>query len=124
MTEKSRNNDGTFAKGKSGNPAGRRPGSKGKFAKQKLENMLQKAGPEALQLIMDSAKKLLEKGELVAGSKLLIPVMDKWYTLTIHNDKIQIAEEKDIKAKSEEEDDEDSSYEGNVFQVSFSSTAQ
>lgn len=123
MTDTSRDEKGKFRKGVSGNRNGRPVGSKGKFAKAKLENMLNKAGPEALQLIMDSAKKLLEKGELVAGSKLLIPVMDKWYTLTVHNDRIQIAEEKDKKAQLEDEED-NSSYEGNVFQVSFSSTAQ
>ena len=121
MTDDRRNPDGTIKKGHTINKNGRPKNAKGKYAKVKMENLLAKAGPESLQMIMDAAKKLMEQGQLSAGAKLLIPVLDKWYSLTIYNDKIQIAEEKGKKAQDE---DDEESFEGNVFQVSFSSTAQ
>lgn len=116
-----RDSKGRFQKGKSGNLAGRKKGSKNKYTKAKLENMLNSSGPEALKLIMDTAKKLLEAGKLESGARILLPVFDKYYQLTLYNDKLVLQEQKEKESAS---DEESSTTDGQVIQVTFGNYSQ
>lgn len=116
-----RDEKGRPVKGQSLNPAGRPKGAKGKHAKAKLENMLHTAGPEALKLIMDTAKKLLDSGKLESGARILLPVFDKYYQLTLYNDKLVLQEQKEKESAS---DEEASATDGQVIQVTFGNYSQ
>ena len=116
-----RDDKGRFAKGKSGNPRGRKKGTTGnkhKFAKQSLENMLFKFGPEALKNIMKMAQDAMQKNDGVTAFKCLVFISGKYYDLIVHNEKISI-QEAQMKAKAEsEEESQDTSDNGQV-EVTF-----
>jgi hypothetical protein len=122
IEEEVRDGKGRFKKGVSGNLAGRKKGTKNKFAKAKLENMLGSAGPEALKLIMETAKKLLEAGKLESGARILLPVFDKYYQLTLYNDKLVLQEQKEKESASD--DEASSATDGQVIQVTFGNYSQ
>jgi len=117
-----RDEKGRPVKGQSLNKKGRPVGTKNKFAKAKLENMLGSAGPEALKLIMETAKKLLEAGKLESGARILLPVFDKYYQLTLYNDKLVLQEQKEKESASD--DEASSTTDGQVIQVTFGNYSQ
>ena len=110
-----RRKDGTFAKGRSGNAAGRPKGTKNKYAKAKLENMLNSMGVNALKQIEEIAKKAVAQGQLQLGMKCYMIIFDKYYALTIHNDRSEIQEQKDkAKELAQEEEGDTQEYAGYV----------
>ena len=94
----------------SGNKAGRPKGSKAKHrhSKQTLENMLFKAGPDALKKIMTMANEALAKGDATTAFKCLVFISGKYYELVVHNEKISI-QEKQLKEKGKDTEEDDSS---------------
>lgn len=106
-----RDEKGRFKRGAaSPNPRGRRKGSKGKHlhSKQTLENMLFKAGPDALKKIMQMANEALAKGDATTAFKCLVFISGKYYELVVHNEKISI-QEKQLKDKEKDTEEEESS---------------
>jgi hypothetical protein len=110
-----RDNKGRFAKGKSGNTSGRTVGSKGKHTKAKLENLLNKMGVDALIKIQEIAEQAVKSGQLALGFKCYFALADKYYSLTIHNDRVEIAAAKDAK----EDNTDDMDYTMPPVQLSF-----
>lgn len=105
-----RDEKGRFKRGAaSPNPRGRRVGSKGKHkaSKMTLENMLFKAGPDALKKIMTMANEALAKGDATTAFKCLVFISGKYYELVVHNEKISI-QEKQLKEKESNEEEESS----------------
>lgn len=94
----------------SGNKAGRPKGSRGKHrhSKQTLENMLFKAGPDALKKIMQMANEALAKNDTTTAFKCLVFISGKYYELVVHNEKISI-QEKQLKDKEKDTEEEESS---------------
>ncbi len=106
-----RDEKGRFKRGAaSPNPRGRRVGSKGKHkaSKMTLENMLFKAGPDALKKIMTMANEALAKGDATTAFKCLVFISGKYYELVVHNEKISI-QEKQLKDKEKDNEEEESS---------------
>ena len=111
-----RDDKGRFKKGAtSPNPSGRKKGTKGvkhKFSKAALENMLHKDGLWAFKELRKLAEQAIAKGDLNTAFKCLVTIGDKYYQLTIHNDKVEIqamkdAEAKKLKAQKESQIEED-----------------
>lgn len=108
-----RNEKGQFIG--SGNRKGRPKGTKGvkhKFSKAALENMLHKDGLWAFKELRKLAEQAIAKGDLNTAFKCLVTIGDKYYQLTIHNDKVEIqamkdAEAKKLKAQKESQIEED-----------------
>ena len=118
--EVKRNEKGHFIG--SGNLKGRPKNSKGskhKASKATLENKLNKFGPEALEEIMKLGRDALSKGDVGTAIKCFIYVGDKYYQLTIHNDRIEVQEQKRQQDKEDTERDDESV---ELPQVSFSFT--
>lgn len=107
-TSPKRDQKGRFVS--SGNKFGRPKGSKGKHkhSKQTLENMLFKAGPDALKKIMTMANEALVKGDATTAFKCLVFISGKYYELVVHNEKISI-QEKQLKEKEKDTEEDDSS---------------
>lgn len=123
MTDKEniRNEKGQFQRGISGNPAGRKKGTKGskhKYAKSKLETMLNKCGLESFEQIMQLGKEAAAKGDINTAIKCFVFVGGKYYELTIHNDKILMQEQKKRDADNEEENSDEGEQFTNV-EISF-----
>ena len=120
--EVKRDSSGKFVKGVSGNPLGRSKGTKGvkhRASKAKLENLLNKFGPEAIQQIMEIGQKALSQGDIGTALKTFVWIGDKYYQLTIANDRIEIQEQKRQQDKEDAERDDESV---ELPQVSFSFT--
>lgn len=110
-----RDEKGRFKKGISPNAKGRPKNTKGvkhKFSKAALENMLHKDGLWAFRELRKLAEEAIKKGDLNTAFKCLVTIGDKYYQLTIHNDKVEIqamkdAEAKKLKAQKESQIEED-----------------
>lgn len=113
-----RDNAGRFVKGKSGNIKGRPKGSKGKASKQRLDALLNKVGPESILQIKKMADLAFTKGDLVTGFKCYFALADKYYQLTIHNEKMEIRQAERKEKFSEDDEDDYDIDDGSV--VSFS----
>lgn len=108
----------------SGNPAGRKKGTKGskhKASKAKLETLLMQGGPESFKAIQEIANKALAEGDIGTALRCHFFVGTKYYELILHNDRIEIQELKRIqKEKDSEQEQDDEVFE--APQVSFSFT--
>lgn len=110
-----RDEKGRFKKGISPNAKGRPRGTKGvkhRMSKAALENMLHKDGLWAFKELRKLAEQAIAKGDLNTAFKCLVTIGDKYYQLTIHNDKVEIqamkdAEAKKLKAQKESQIEED-----------------
>ena len=114
-----RNKKGQFVKGVSGNTRGRTKGSKGKASKQRLDAMLNKIGPESLMQIKKMADQAFAKGDFTTGFKCYFAIADKYYQLTIHNEKMEIRQAERKEKATEDDDDEYDVNDGTVVQFSF-----
>lgn len=110
-----RDEKGRFKKGISPNAKGRPRGTKGvkhRMSKAVLESMLHKDGLWAFRELRKLAEEAIKKGDLNTAFKCLVTIGDKYYQLTIHNDKVEIqamkdAEAKKLKAQKESQIEED-----------------
>lgn len=122
MSESIRDDKGRIKPGHTLNANGRpknTKGSKHKFSKAKLENLLNKFGPEAIQQIMEIGQKALSQGDIGTALKTFVWIGDKYYQLTIANDRIEIQEQKRQQDKEDAERDDETV---ELPQVSFSFT--
>lgn len=121
MTDNVRDDKGRIKKGHSLNLAGRPKGSGGnkhKASRSKLETLLMKYGPEAIQEIMKLGQAAIAKGDIGTAFKTFVWIGDKYFALTVQNDKLEIQQIKD----KQKEDEEDHSDEGETFhnvEISF-----
>lgn len=94
-----RDDKGRFKKGsespnKFGRPKGTK-GSKHKASKAKLESLLLSEGPEAILKIKEIAEKALLDKDLSTAFKCYVWIGDKYYSVIIHNDKLEIQQARD-----------------------------
>jgi hypothetical protein len=120
-----RNSDGTFKRGVSGNAKGRPVGSKGKHTKQKLENQLNDYGQKSFKALFELAEEARQKQEVNTAVKIYTFLAGKWFEIVVHNERVSIQQEKDAaRLKSLEESvEEDNDLEGRVVQITFGSAA-
>lgn len=100
---------GKFKAGVSGNKNGRPKGSGGnkhKASRAKLETLLMKYGPEAIQEIMKLGQAAIAKGDIGTAFKTFVWIGDKYFALTVQNDKLEIQQIKDKQKIDEEDTDE------------------
>lgn len=122
MSDIERLPDGKFPAGVSGNKNGRPKGTAAKAAKKGLDKKLKQLGPEAFDIAKEIMLEARAEGDNSTALKAAIWIGDKYYQLTLHNEKLEIAEQKD-KQKSSDDDDEESGDSGFV-PVAFSATMQ
>lgn len=118
MTDVKRNEKGHFIG--SGNKAGRPKnsgGNKHKASRSKLETLLMKYGPEAIQEIMKLGQAAIAKGDIGTAFKTFVWIGDKYFALTVQNDKLQLQELKD--KQSQEEDNTDEGEQFTNVEISF-----
>jgi hypothetical protein len=77
IPKNNRRANGTFKKGVSGNAAGRPSGAKSKLNTNKLINFLNKQGIASLDKLVAIADRLINKGEDVQASRILMFTAEK-----------------------------------------------
>lgn len=113
-----RDQSGKFRKGVSGNPAGRKKGTKNSASKALLENLAHKYGTAAFKEIYNMGKDAQEKGDLVTAFKCYSFVSGQFVTITLHNDRMEM--QKSSKKPDELTDEEsDDLQNGAIIQVNF-----
>lgn len=113
-----RTEKGQFAAGVSGNPLGRRKGTKNAASKARLENLADKFGTLAFKEIYNMGKDAQEKGDLVTAFKCYSFVSGQFVTITLHNDRMEM--QKSSKKPDELSDEEsDDLQNGAIIQVNF-----
>lgn len=113
-----RDGSGKFVKGTSGNPLGRRKGTKNSASKAKLENLADKFGTLAFKEIYNMGKDAQEKGDLVTAFKCYSFVSGQFVTITLHNDRMQLQRSSKCPEELTEEESSDLQN-GAIIQVNF-----
>ena len=110
---------GRFKKGAaSPNAKGRPKGAKSRHSKAKLETMLNSYGFEAWREVIKIARKMQEAGDLEKAFRMYFAIAEKHYMLTLHNDRVEIAEQREkkkLKAQQDDEEDQQVVYQNVVF---------
>lgn len=117
MTKPIQDDKGRFVKGApSPNPSGRPKHSKNKVSKNKLDNLLLKAGPDAIDQIMTIMKEAALAKDWHLAMKAGVWIGDKYYQLVLHNEKLELAQvQKDKPSAEDEEDEQDNTLAPVVF---------
>lgn len=118
-----RKKNGQFRRGVSGNVKGRPVRSKNKHSKEKLESLVNRGGAAGLQMIMKIMKEAYDAEDKNLAVKCAVTLADKYYHLTLHNEKLEIqkTEAKKKTTKSDDIDEEDSNDFGQVVEFTFAS---
>lgn len=113
-----RDGSGKFVKGTSGNPLGRRKGTKNSASKAKLDNLADKYGSMAFKKIFEMGEAAQEKGDLASAYRCYSFVAGQFVTITLHNDRMEVnkSNKKPDELSEEESDDIQN---GAVIQVNF-----
>lgn len=113
-----RDGAGKFVKGVSGNPLGRRKGTKNSASKARLENLADKFGSLAFKEIYLMGKEAQEKGDLASAYRCYSFVAGQFVTITLHNDRMEVnkSNKKPEELSDEESDDIQN---GAIIQVNF-----
>lgn len=119
-----RRKSGQFKRGQSGNPKGRPVSSKNRHSKDKLEALVNRGGASGLQMIMKIMKEAYDDKDKNLAVKCAVTLADKYYHLTLHNEKLEIqkteAKKKTTKSGSDESDEDDNDF-GQVVEFTFAS---
>ena len=113
-----RRKNGTFRRGQSGNRLGRPKSSKNRHSKDKLDNLIEKGGVAGIKMAMQIMQDAFKEGDKNLALRASIQFMDKYYHLTLHNEKLELKKLEDKKEKSQEDDDEQDDT-GTVVQFTF-----
>lgn len=113
-----RKKNGTFRKGQSGNRLGRPKSSKNRHSKDKLGYLVEKGGVAGIKMAMQIMQDAFNEGDKNLALRASIQFMDKYYHLTLHNEKLELKKLEDKKEKSQEDDDEQDDT-GTVVQFTF-----
>lgn len=116
--ENTRDNKGKFVAGVSGNPLGRRKGTKNQASKQKLDNLADKYGSLAFKKIFEMGQAAQDKGDAALAYKCYSFVAGQYVTITIHNDRIMHSTSNKRPEELSDEQDDDLQN-GAIIQVNF-----
>jgi hypothetical protein len=98
-----RDEKGRLLKGTVLNAAGRPKLAKNKNSKLKMEALLSVAGPKALKELQAQAAKSLKAGDVNSFIKINLFLAGEWITVTLHNDRMEMAKMKEKNAKKAKE---------------------
>ena len=119
-----RRKNGQFRRGVSGNPAGRKPSSKNRHSKAKLDTMIERGGVAGIKMAMKIMQEAYAEGDKQLALRASIQFMDKHYNLVLHNEKVELqkleAKKKTTKSGSEESEEDDNDF-GQVVEFTFAS---
>lgn len=114
-----RDGSGKFVKGVSGNPLGRKKGTKNSASKARLENLTDKFGSLAFKEIYQMGKEAQERGDITNAYKCFSFVAGQYVTITLHNDRMQVQQSNKRPEELSDEQDDDLQN-GAIIQVNFS----
>jgi hypothetical protein len=103
-----RDEKGRLLKGVALNPKGRPKLAKNRNSKLKMESMLNMAGPKALKDLQVQATKCLKAGDINSFIKINMFIAGEWFTVTLHNEKMEMTKMKEKNAKKAKEQELDS----------------
>lgn len=113
-----RDQSGKFRKGVSGNPAGRKKGTKNSASKAKLDNLADKYGSMAFKKIFEMGEAAAAKGDMTTAYRCYSFVAGQYVTITIHNDRMQLQRSSKCPEELTEEESNDLQN-GAIIQVNF-----
>jgi hypothetical protein len=102
-----RDEKGRLLKGTVLNRNGRPKLAKNKNSKLKMEALLSVAGPKALKELQAQAAKSLKAGDVNSFIKINLFLAGEWITVTLHNDRMEMAKMKEKNAKKAKEQELD-----------------
>lgn len=115
-----RKKNGTFRKGHSGNRLGRPKNTKNRHSKDKLDTMIERGGVAGIKMAMQIMQDAYREGDKNLALRASIQFMDKYYHLTLHNEKLELQKmEAKKKEKASEEDDDEQYSDNTVVQFTF-----
>lgn len=114
---RARRKDGTFRKGVSGNPNGRRKGSTGKLNETRLVNIANKYGPYAAEQIIKIADAEMKKGNSNTALKGYITVFSEFAKM------VNAQKSAELRAAGKKLVDDDEEDSNDIAPVVFSTAA-
>ena len=102
-----RDEKGRLLKGTVLNRNGRPKLAKNKNSKMKMESMLNSIGPKALKELQVQAAKCLKAGDVNSFIKINMLLVGEWFTVTLHNEKLEMTKLKEKNAKRAKEQEMD-----------------
>jgi hypothetical protein len=102
-----RDEKGRLLKGVVLNRNGRPKLAKNKNSKMRMESMLNSIGPKALKELQVQAAKCLKAGDVNSFIKINMFLVGEWFTVTLHNEKLEMTKMKEKNAKRAKEQEMD-----------------
>lgn len=102
-----RKKNGTFRRGQSGNLKGRPKNTKNKHSEEKLTSLLNRGGAAGIQMVTKIMYEAYEKEDRNLAMKCGVWLGEKYYQVTLHNQKLEMQRLADKKKEKVSEEDEE-----------------